>query len=121
MALVEQLYKVMPWLEEVDYPHAYAWAELEFLALRVWAVLDEQGVINSKGDARRLLDDHRKLRATQNQLAAQLGMTPASRASIRAIASKDKEFDLVAEMAQAAGAAEPTEPEKPADSEPSDG
>jgi hypothetical protein len=103
-ALVDKLYAAMPWLEDADYATAYAWAELEFLALRVWAELDKQGVINSKGDARRLLDDHRKLRSTQNQLAIQLGMTPASRASIRAIANKDKEIDLVGIMAEAAAA-----------------
>jgi hypothetical protein len=76
-------------------------AELEFLALRVWRELDRQGILNSNGDTRRLLNDHRQLRATQNQLAAQLGMTPASRASIRAIANHDKEIDLVGAMAAA--------------------
>jgi hypothetical protein len=35
-------------------------------------------VINSKGDARRLLGDHRKLRSTQILLSRELGMTPAA-------------------------------------------
>lgn len=65
------------------------------------AELDKQDVINGNGDARRLLHDYRKLRAAQNQLAAQLVMTPAIRASICTIANKDKEIDLVTSMALA--------------------
>ena len=75
---------VMPWLEDSDAPACRAWAELEVLASRVYAELRDRGVISHKGEARSILDDYRRLRATQIILARELGMTTASRMAIRA-------------------------------------
>ena len=55
----------MPWLEDAGILTARAWAEREMLSQRVYAELRDKGLINEQGDARRSLDDYRKLRSTQ--------------------------------------------------------
>jgi hypothetical protein len=50
--LARKMRGVMPWLEPSD-------------TNRVYAELRNSGVINGEGEARRLLDDYRKLRQTQ--------------------------------------------------------
>lgn len=96
--LVHRMRAVMPWLEDSDLPVCRAWAELETLSSRVFAELREGGVINSNGDARRLLDDYRKLRQTQVTLSRELGMTPAARMAIKASGTRAP-LDLAAAMA----------------------
>jgi hypothetical protein len=80
---------VMPWLEEADAPTCRTWAEL---ASRVYAALRDQGVLNPEGEARRLLDDYRKLRQTQAIFTRELGMTPAARQALKA--NSKATFDL---------------------------
>jgi hypothetical protein len=104
--LVQRMRVTMPWLEDSDVPVCRAWAELEALASRVYAELRDKGVINSEGDARRLLDDYRKLRATQIVLSRELGMTPASRIALKAD-STGAALDLVAQIAAQDAASEP--------------
>src|SRR5689334_8478641 len=90
----------MPWIQEADRPVCRAWSELEILSQTVYLVLRDKGVLNSEGEARRLLDDYRKLRSTQIQFSRELGMTPAARAGIKA-GNRDAEVDLVTQMALA--------------------
>jgi hypothetical protein len=75
---------VMPWLEEANAPTCRTQAELVVLASRVYAALRDQGILNSDGEARRLLDDYRKLRQTEAIFTRKLGMTPAARQTLRA-------------------------------------
>jgi hypothetical protein len=98
--LARKMRSVMPWLEPSDTPTARAWAEFEFLAGQVYAALRAFGVLNREGEARRLLDDYRKLRQTQVVLARELGMTPAARMAIKANGTKAA-LDLAAAMATA--------------------
>lgn len=98
--LARKMRAVMPWLEPSDMPAARAWAELEYLAGQVYAALRGLGVLNREGEARRLLDDYRKLRQTQVVLARELGMTPAARMAIKANGTKAA-LDLAAAMATA--------------------
>ena len=98
--LARKMRAVMPWLEPSDAPAVRAWAELEYLAGHVYAALRGFGVLNREGEARRLLDDYRKLRQTQVVLARELGMTPAARMAIRANGTKAA-LDLAAAMAKA--------------------
>lgn len=96
--LVRKMSVIMPWLEPSDLPVCRSWAELEILATRVFAELRDHGVINGKGEVRGLLDDYRKLRATQIMFARELGMTPASRLAIRATGSRTP-IDIAGAMA----------------------
>ncbi len=80
--LVQRMRIAMPWLQASDIPQARAWAQLEVIADQVYAALRAMGPLNSNGEARRLVDDFRKLRQTQNGLANALGMTPASRLAL---------------------------------------
>jgi hypothetical protein len=98
--LARKMRGVMPWLEPSDMPAARAWAEFEYLAGQVYAALRGFGVLNREGEARRLLDDYRKLRQTQVVLARELGMTPAARMAIKANGTKAA-LDLAAAMATA--------------------
>jgi hypothetical protein len=86
--LVQKMRAVMHWLEPSDFTTCRAWAELEILAGEVYAALRTMGVINAEGDARRLLDDYRKLRQTQAVYARELGMTPAARMAIKATGTR---------------------------------
>jgi hypothetical protein len=97
--LLRRLKAAMPWLEPADEPVARAWCELEVLSQRCYADLRDRGLLNAEGEARRLLDDYRKLRNTQLSLASALGMT------IKA-GSRKADFDLAAAMAVDAEAAE---------------
>ncbi len=96
--LVRKMRVAMPWLEEVDLPAARAWAQFEVLADQVYAWLRASSVVNAKGEGKRLLHDFRQLRQTQLEFARQLGMTPASRAALKA--SRDNgAFDLASVIA----------------------
>jgi hypothetical protein len=53
---------------------------------------------STDGEARRLLDDYRKLHQTQAVFARELGITPAARMTIKA-SSKDSAFDIAAAIA----------------------
>jgi hypothetical protein len=97
--LVRRMRGVMHWIEDSDLPACRAWAELEVLAGQVYAALRVLGVLNGKGEGRRLLDDYRKLRQTQTVLSRELGMTPAARMAIKASGTRAA-FDLAAEMAR---------------------
>ena len=96
--LVRKMRTVMPWLEPADLPAARAWAELEYLAGQVYAVLRIGSVVNAKGEGKRLLDDYRKLRQAQLQFSRELGLTPAARMAIKANGTRAA-FDLAAQLA----------------------
>jgi hypothetical protein len=96
--LARKMRQVMPWLEPSDWPTCRAWAELEFLAGQVYAALRALGVLNKAGEARRLLDDYRRLRQAQLQYATALGMSPAARMTVKANGRRAP-LDLVAAMA----------------------
>jgi hypothetical protein len=101
MDFVEKLRETMPEIaDDRFYATIYAWCELEILALRVYGELDRQGVINNKGDTRRLLDDFRKLRASQLAFSKELGLTPASLATITALVSRDQHVDVIIRAAE---------------------
>jgi hypothetical protein len=89
---------IMPWLEAVDGPTVRVWCELEYLSGQVYAALRSYGAVNPNGEARRLLDDYRKLRLAQAVFARELGMTPAARMAIKA-SGKRAPFDLPGAMA----------------------
>ena len=97
--LVRKMRVAMPWLEDSDLPVCRSWAELEVLGSRVYAELRNRGVIGAEGDARRLLNDYRTLRATQLAFARELGMTPAARMALKTSGTRAA-FDLAAAMAQ---------------------
>jgi hypothetical protein len=75
---------ILPWLQPADSPVVRAWCEIEYLCNQVYAALRAYGVTNPRGEARRLLDDYRRLRAIQLQYSRELGMGPASRQALKA-------------------------------------
>jgi hypothetical protein len=95
--LARKMRTVMEWLQPSDMPAARAWAELEYLSGQVYAALRSYGVVNPSGEARRLLDDYRKLRLAQAIFARELGMTPAARMAIKANSGRapyDARFEI---------------------------
>src|SRR5690349_1125624 len=90
--LVRRMQVALPHLTDSDLPACRSWAEFEVLCTRIYAELRDKGFLNAEGEGRRLLDDYRKLRATQLAFSRELGLTPASRTAIRA----DEPVDLVA-------------------------
>jgi hypothetical protein len=87
--LVFRMRQVMPWLADSDIPTARVWAQLEVIAANVYAELRDDGVVSKQdGDARRLLNDFRQLRATQLLYARELGMTPVARQALSGPSAK---------------------------------
>jgi len=93
--MLRELCKVADWLKPADMPIARRFCETEVLVSRVWAVLCEfmkadgpEGLLHRTKDGdvtvRMLVENHRRLCQTQSRLADRLGLTPASRAAIRA-------------------------------------
>jgi hypothetical protein len=96
--LARKVRSVLTWLEPSDFPAVRAWAEFEYLAGQVYAVLRAGSVVNAAGEGKRLLDDYRKLRLAQAVLSRELGMTPASRKALQAGGARDV-YDLPGAMA----------------------
>jgi len=97
--LVQRMYTLLPWLEESDRATARAWADLEYKVAAVSVYLEQQGIVNNKGEPRRILNDYRGLLSLQLQFAKELGLTPASRAALRVDALRGD--DLAKDLAQA--------------------
>jgi hypothetical protein len=98
-AMMLRLRTFAPWLQDSDLPVLRGFAELEYLARRVFTLLREEGLLNDKRDARKLLSEYRSLRTAQAALASQLGLTPVAR---KALVSGGKEggFDLLNAIAE---------------------
>lgn len=96
--MVRRMMERMPWLKPSDVPVARHWAQLEIIGDQCYAALRTMGAINPEtGEIRRLVDDFRRLRATQMQLENSLGMTPASRVAMKGVAERGS-FDLVSAL-----------------------
>lgn len=103
-ALVEKMYAKMPWLDEVDRPHAEHWAQLEVLGETVFANLCTRGITTGRrSEPRRLLGEFRALRRVQLDLGDKLGMTPASRMVLRVNATRAKAFAHAMQEARQGG------------------
>jgi hypothetical protein len=76
--------RACPWLKEQHLPLLRRYCELNRRATRINAYLNLIGDIDHEGNPRPLLDMHRRLALAQASIAAQLGLTPASEALIRA-------------------------------------
>lgn len=96
--LVRKMRAALPALQDCDMPACRAWAQFEYLAEQVYAILRTGAVVNAKGEGKRLLDDYRKLRQAQLLFARELGLTPAARRAIR-MGKNDEPIDIAALMA----------------------
>jgi len=95
--IVSRMKKEMPWLQPSDTPAMKSWAELEVLSATVFAWLLRMNVINTDGEPRRLLSEHRQLKMAQLAFARELGMTPAARMAIKANGT-NAALDIVGQM-----------------------
>ena len=86
-----------PWIEGADLPLLRRWCELERHSSFVHAALSKFGIINGEGEARRLLDEHRKLALAQSAIGAELGLSPSARMQIKASGTRAP-FDLALAM-----------------------
>lgn len=85
---MRKVYDACPWLQESDTACVKSWAELEIMTATIFMYLEQTGMITGKekdGDLvpRRLLADYAKLSPLKLQREMALGLTPASRASMR--------------------------------------
>src|SRR6266581_86953 len=86
-----------PWLDASDEPVLLGWCELEVLAAAVFNELMARGVVNERGEPRRLLAEYRQLRQTELRYAEALGFSPAARTSLQVGDSRARAFDLTAQ------------------------
>jgi phage terminase small subunit len=96
--LVREMYRVVSWLEESDEPSCRAWAQLEVLALGVYAELRDRGFVGPEGEPRKLLAEFRALRQAQTTLSRELGLTPSARKAL--VGSGSRGVDIAAEFAR---------------------
>jgi hypothetical protein len=108
--IVARMRKEMPWLTPADTPAMKGWAELEILSATVFAWLTRLNVLNSQGEPRRLLSEHRALKLAQLAYERELGMTPLARATLKLNTTRAA-FDLPSAMSAAAEEAETVSPE----------
>lgn len=96
-ALMAKLRTIAPWLQDTDLPVLRGFAELEWLARRVFALLKEEGILSPKtNDVKKLVSEYRSLRSAQASIASQLGLTPMAR---RELTTKLADgFDFAVEM-----------------------
>ncbi len=97
--LILRMRDKMPWIEDSDLPAARSWGELEFLCGLMYVEIRAHGILTPKGNVREVVDAYRRLRATQAVLSRELGMTPASRAVLKASGVKAP-FDLAKACAE---------------------
>ena len=95
--LVERMRKHMPWLTKSDIPAARGWAELEIISATLYAEFKTRGIFTKDGEARKLVDDFRRMKLAQLMYAKELALTPASRAAIRAD-NADAALDVIGSM-----------------------
>ena len=95
--LVSAMRREMPWLTRADGPAMKGWAELEVLSATVFAWLLKLNVLNSTGEPRKLMDQHRQMKLAQLAFERELGMTPLSRSTLM-LNSTHAALDLAAEM-----------------------
>jgi hypothetical protein len=69
---------------------------LEVLSATVFAWLLKLNVLNSTGEPRKLLDQHRQMKLAQLEIERELGMTPLSRSTLE-LNSTHAALDLPAE------------------------
>jgi hypothetical protein len=82
--IVNRVRREMPWLADSDVPALKSWAELEILSATTFAWLTKMNVINSEGEPRRLLAEHRQMKLAALAYAKELGLTPLTRAALKA-------------------------------------
>jgi len=95
---VRKLRSQCPWLQKQDSFLVIQFCRLQLLSDRVYSALRESELINGKGESKRLLQDFRRLALGCAQIAAQLGLSPASRMAIKA-SSTNAALDLVGQFA----------------------
>lgn len=91
--IVTKMRALCPWIEGPDLPLLRRWCELELHASYVHAALRKFGILDRRGEARRLLDEHRKLSLAQLAIGAELGLNPRARAQMQ-LASRNLPVDI---------------------------
>jgi hypothetical protein len=99
--LAAKLWVALPWLQATDEPVVRAWCQLEVMASEIFACLMAEGVITEAGYVTSLLAEWRKTKQHQLKVERELGLTPASRASLGVDVARGRAFDLATEIAQA--------------------
>jgi len=92
----EKVKAVCPWLRDSDTNTIRIYCELEILTAQCYAGLRMMGVINGQGEARRLLEDCRKMRVVQLAYASALGLTACARAALGSLTHEKPVLDLEA-------------------------
>ncbi|MDG0868005.1 hypothetical protein GKO46_13125 [SAR202 cluster bacterium JH702] len=99
--LSAKVWATLPWLEATDEPAVRAWAQAEILSTELYACLMNEGVVTADGRVTGLLAEWRRTKELQLRLERELGMTPASRASLGVDVARGRAIDLAAEITEA--------------------
>jgi len=99
---MNKLIATAPWIERQDAMLLRRFVQLEMLGDRVYSALRDGEIVTGQGESKRLLQDFRRLVATQASLAAQLGLSPVARRALRDDPSNPSAIDISPERAQRA-------------------
>ena len=99
--LAERMASGMPWITDADWPALLAYCQLELVGWMLFRDIEERGV-SAKGsgdEPRRLLGELRATRAAQLRYAAELGLTPAARASLGLTVASGEHANVATQLA----------------------
>ncbi len=105
--LAAKVWATLPWLEPTDEPAVRAWSQAEILSTELYACLMAEGLVTDGGRVTGLLAEWRRTQELKLRLERELGMTPASRASLGVNVARGRAFDLATEIVQTRQAEKP--------------
>jgi hypothetical protein len=98
--LAAKVWDTLPWLVATDEPAVRAWAQAEILSTELYACLMNEGLVAADGRVSVLLGEWRRTKELQLRLERELGMTPASRASLGVDVARGHALDLASQIAE---------------------
>jgi phage terminase small subunit len=95
-----ELLQLLPWLEASDASTVRSFCYLLVLRDKVMAALSDQGLLTDEGEVRRLASELRQTLTALLHYGRELGLTPASRASLGLMSARGRAIDLAIAMSQ---------------------
>jgi phage terminase small subunit len=93
-----ELLLLLPWVQETDATTVRSFCSLLLLRDKIMAAIGEAGVLNRKGEPRRLVGELRQTLQALLAYSKELGLTPASRAALGLTTARGRALDLAAAM-----------------------
>jgi hypothetical protein len=95
-----ELLQLLPWLEASDNSTVRSFCYLLLLRDKIMSAIGDHGVLTDEGDVRRLAGELRQTLTALLQYSRELGLSPASRASLGLMSARGRAIDLAIAMSE---------------------